>query len=344
MAFLAGPLPLASAPQPSPTDGPVVRGRYLMGTRCTLAAYGEAAQVGPILDRALDRIAQLEQVFTTWRDDGELAQLNERLARGELCQEAGPNLPVSPTLAEGLRRAFDYAGKTGGAFDPTLGALLEAWGQKQGGRVPSPDQIARARQQIGLRCVEFNPRTRMLCARCTAVAIDLGAIGKGIALDEAVAVLRAAGLSNALLDFGGQVWALGNPPGKECWLVDLADPADRQRGVATLCLKDRSLATTSNSERAFEHDGKRYGHVLDPRSGLPVAGETQLSVIATTGTEADALSTAFFVDPQLIRSFTGLDSQVGVIRITPQSQDGWQIQTAGDVARWIVASPPLPEP
>ncbi|MCU0225095.1 MAG: FAD:protein FMN transferase [Acidobacteria bacterium] len=289
----AVPPPGAVSEAPSPGDlTPVARARWLMGAPCEIRAFGPEDRVGPALDRALDRIAELEQVMTTWRPDGELAGLNAG------CEAAGPGtaaLPVSPELARVLVVARRFAAQTGGAFDPTVEPLLAAWGVKTGGREPSPDDLRAALARTGWERFEVTLDPPAVSCGRTRAAFDLGAIGKGIALDEAEAVLRSAGVASALLNFGGQVLALAPPPGRDGWLVDVASPADRARGVRTLTLANASLSVTGNSERGIRAGGRHRGHVLDPRTGQPVERDAALVVIASTAAAADALSTALFV-------------------------------------------------
>ena len=289
----AVPLPDRASEAPAPDDPtPVVRGRWLMGAPCEVRAFGPEDQVGPALDGALDRIAELEQVMTTWRPDGELAGLNAR------CEAAGRGaaaIAVSPELARVLVVARRFAAQTGGAFDPTVEPLLAAWGVKTGGREPGPDDLRAALARTGWERFEVTLDPPAVSCDRAASAFDLGAIGKGIALDEAAVVLRSAGVAGALLNFGGQVLALDPPPGREGWLVDVAGPADRARGVRTRVLAHASLSVTGNSERGIRAGGRRRGHVLDPRTGQPVERDAVLVVIAPTATAADALSTALFV-------------------------------------------------
>jgi len=300
LALLAMLLPAArvpgcafgDAPVAAPVEPPRVRGRWLMGAPCEVRAFGAPVEVDAAVEQALDRIAALEQVMTTWRADGELALLNRRCAEPGA---AGLPLPVSPELARILALARTHAAATGGAFDPSVGALVAAWGLMTGGREPSAGELEGALWRTGFQrfSVSLDPPT-VTCAR-PGVAFDLGAIGKGIALDEAAGVLRAAGVTRALLNFGGQVLALDPPPGATGWIVDLADPADRVRPVKTVTLSNASVAITGNSERAVDVGGRTRGHVIDPRSGQPIERAGSAVVTAPTAAEADALSTALFV-------------------------------------------------
>jgi thiamine biosynthesis lipoprotein len=297
-AAVALPGPASEAPAPgdlapeATAPAPVVRARWLMGAPCEVRAFGPGERVGPALDRALDRIAELEQVMTTWRPDGELAGLNARCAAAGTGDAA---LAVSSELARVLAVARRFAAQTGGAFDPTVEPLLAAWGVKTGGREPGLDELRAALARTGWERFEVTlDPPAVSCGRARS-AFDLGAIGKGIALDEAAAVLRSAGVTSALLNFGGQVLALAPPPGRDGWLVDVAGPADRAHGVRTLALAHASLSVTGNSERGIRAGGRRRGHVLDPRTGQPVERDAALVVIAPTAAAADALSTALFV-------------------------------------------------
>ncbi len=307
-----------------------------MGTRCEVRAFGPEVETDAALDAALDRIAALEQVLTTWKPDGELAQLNTAAANGSTCGTPNGWQSLSSELTDAVNAALSWSGRTGGAFDPTLGALLQAWGQKSGGRVPTVDERVVAQTKSGTRCLEFDRRRQRLCVRCVGVEFDLGGIGKGIALDRAAELLKARGINNALLDFGGQVLALGSPPQEPGWLIDIADPRDRDKHVMTLQLRDKSVSTSSNSERFFEQDGKRYGHILDPRTGTPLATTDQVTVIADHATDADAASTALLVDPALRQQVAKLASGMTAIALSPASNNQLECWADSSALRSIV--------
>ena len=150
-------------------------------------------------------------------------------------------------------------------------------------------------EQVGWRHVHLDPATRSVRFDAPGVGLDLGGIGKGMALDAASDVLRAHGVDAALLNFGGQVYAFGPGPDEGRWRIGLSDPLDRGCFVETLDLRDASLATSGQGERGIVTDGRRIGHILDPRSGAPAAFTGTVSVLARTATTADALDTALFV-------------------------------------------------
>jgi thiamine biosynthesis lipoprotein len=278
-------LACAAAAAPCATP-PLARARYLMGARLEIRAFGDDPTVAAAVEEAFARVAALERAMTTWSPDGELARLNASLAGAD---SARRGVPVGADLARALATALDWAERTGGRFDPTVGALTEAWGLHGEPRHPSPAEIRDALGRTGHALVEVDRDGTVRCAR-PGVAFDLGGIGKGIALDEAAAVLRARGVRSAVLDFAGQVLALAPPPDTDGWLVDLAHPARRERPVARLRLARGSLATSSNVER-----GGPYGHIFDPRSGEPVVTAAAVTVLAASATAADALSKALLV-------------------------------------------------
>ncbi|HKQ61953.1 MAG TPA: FAD:protein FMN transferase [Candidatus Polarisedimenticolaceae bacterium] len=267
---------------------PVERARYLMGTRCSARAFGDEASVGPALDAALERIARLEDAMTTFRADGELARLNAACAAASWREPVA----VSADLFAALDGALRWARATEGSFDPTVGALAAAWGLQSGGRRPTAAEVSAALSRTSWRWVELDRERRTVRCLRQGVALDLGGFGKGFALDAAAEVLHARGVESALIDFGGQVLALGAPPGEPGWIVELADPRERQRPVLSLRVRDASVSTSGNSEHP--------GHLLDPATGAVAALRGSVSVIAGNAGAADALSTALAVSSKVI--------------------------------------------
>ncbi|MDQ7007448.1 MAG: FAD:protein FMN transferase [Acidobacteriota bacterium] len=261
-----------------------------MGTYCEVRAWGPPGKVAPALDRALDRIAQLERVLTTWSADGELAALNARLAGASRAAV----YPVSSDLARALAVARRWAERSGGRFDPTVGVLSRAWGLGEGGREPTAGELAAAAARTGWRHYTVDPGRGRLRTLRTGLQFDLGGIGKGFALDEAARVLAARGLDGALFNFGGQVLATGPPPGERGWVVALADPRRRDRVMATVFVERGSVATSGASERYLTVGSARHAEIIDPLSGRPLPATGAVSVITPSATDADALSTALF--------------------------------------------------
>jgi thiamine biosynthesis lipoprotein len=200
-------------------------------------------------------------------------------------------VPVPPELFGLLKRVFEWERTTSGAFNPAVGPLLTAWGLRSGGRIPEGHELVAARRAADPSLFTFEESSSPRVTRRTATAsIDEGAWGKGWALDRAAEAARVAGASAFVLDLGGQVLAAGVET-----TIAVAHPRERSRTVATLRLKDASASTSGNSERSVSVNGRRIGHLLDPRTGEPAPDFGSVTVVAPDGLTADVLSTAFFV-------------------------------------------------
>ncbi len=266
----------------------VERETYLMGTLLGAEVQAADRTAGlAAIERAFSRIRRLEDLLSTWRADTELSRLNKALV--------GEPVRASAELLGLLREARRWRDETGGTFDPGLGSLIDAWDMRGKGRRPSPDELERARAASGLDLFELDAARGTLRRTREASWIDSGAFGKGAALRSAREVLLGLGIRSALLDFGGQVLAIGAPEDGRDWSVAVAHPSRRQQPAAVIRLADASASTSGQSERAVQVDGCRLGHILDPRSGLPVPAWGSVTVVATDPLAADALSTALFV-------------------------------------------------
>lgn len=230
--------------------------------------------------RALDAAATR---LSTWRADTELARLNRA--------PVGQPFVLSPELAAELAAASRWVDATGGAFDPAIGALVEAWGLRSGGRVPDVTERAAALRASGLR-EKLELRAHEAVRRAAGLRIDEGGFGKGAGLDAAVRALATAPIERAVLDLGGQLALAGQG---EPLMFAIADPRDRERPVLEIPLAAGSLSTSGNSERGIIRDGAPIGHLLDPRRGVPAADFGSLTVVAGRALDADCLSTGLYV-------------------------------------------------
>jgi thiamine biosynthesis lipoprotein len=260
-----------------------------MGTTLRAEVTGDRSVATAAIQQVFDTVAALELVLSTWREDSEIAALNR----------AGPGVPVplSRQLAGLLAEVEGWWRRTGGAFDPAVGALVDAWDLRGKGRVPGGPSLARARAASGLEHFVFQQGAAGTIARrgTTGGWLDTGGFGKGAALRAAAAKLRAAGIASASLNFGGQVVVLGAGPERGSWLVPVAHPADRSRPVVALRVADASVSTSAQSERYVSVNGTRYGHILDARTGRPVPAWGSVTVVNRDPLAADVLSTALFV-------------------------------------------------
>lgn len=254
---------------------------YLAGTeRATLIGAAE---------EALNEVERLERQLSHYRDDSDIARLN---------RHAGEQwVRLEPRLYLLLKRCAELSAETEGAFDVTIGPLVKAWGFYRGeGRIPSDEEIAQIMQSVGMHRILFDDDDHLVYFTAPGLQINLGAIGKGYAIDAAVETLRFYHVRSAVLH-GGQstIYALGAPPDTEGWTFTLRDPRDHATPIQTLTLRDEALSTSGDYEQFFDVDGVRYSHVLDPRTGRPAQGVVSVSVIAPSAADSDALSTALFV-------------------------------------------------
>jgi thiamine biosynthesis lipoprotein len=267
---------------------------------------------------ALDEIDRLEAQLTVYRESSEINRLN-RLAHH------GP-VPVERRLFDLLALSAALSEKTEGSFDITAGALIKCWGFYRGPRrVPSPEELASARQRVGMRHVVIDPGRRTVHYECHGLEINLGSIGKGYALDQVAELLREDWDLTAGLVHGGysSVFALGAPAhDPRGWTVGICDPRDPAYRVAAVRLRDRALGTSAVTFQHLEYQGRKLGHILDPRTGWPAEGMLSVSVAAPTAAEADALATAFFIlGTARARVYCEAQPEIGALLI-PQPQPG----------------------
>jgi len=286
----------ASTPPPEAPDTPgaaeLGRARFLMGTVLTIRIPDPPRGADEAIERAFDRVGELETAMTTWRADGELYRLNVRLARGEAAERP---VPVGVDLGRALAVSLDWAARTGGLFDPALAPLLDAVAAARPGLRPAEtgdvDRRATALRAASVH-LERRPDGGLAVRAPRGLRFDLGGIGKGIALDEAARILRRHGVQRAVLDFGGQVLVLDAQAAGPPLPVAIADPRDRSRPAVVVAVAAGSVATSGNAERGEAAAGALRGHIVDPRTGTPVASRASFTVLAPSATAADALATA----------------------------------------------------
>jgi thiamine biosynthesis lipoprotein len=245
-------------------------------------------------------------------------------------------VPVEPRLYALLEEAVQISGQTDGAFDITAGPLARLWGfVERSGAMPEQQAIERALEQVGSRHVELDSAAGTVRFSRPGVELNLGGIGKGYALDRCLELLSAAGVHDVLLH-GGQSSVLasgacvepGHPDG---WTIGLRNPYRPEQRIAHLHLRDRALATSGSGTQFFEHAGRRYGHILDPRSGWPASGVLSATVVAPRAAQADALSTAFYVlGPARAAAFCAERPEIGFVLLCPGAgHAAVEIHTAG---------------
>jgi len=284
-AALAG---CAKAPSALQAPAVVSDGRYAMGTvlEITVVAPDEAAGRAAIAE-AFAVARALEALLSNWNPDSALMHLNAAAGRGPQ--------RVDPELARVLAASRALSGRTRGAFDITVGPLVQLWrtaGER--GRLPTGAERRRARAAVGADGVSADPDAGTAEIARAGASVELGGIAKGWALDRMAERLRAAGVAAALLSFGqSSLWAIGAPPREPGWRLLVRDPAGGFAGVATL--RDRAVSVSDSVGQWTEIGGRRYGHVIDPRSGEPLVRTAQAVVLAPDAASAEAFSKALLV-------------------------------------------------
>lgn len=263
---------------------PFEREVYLMGTRARLVTHEASRAAGlAALDAALKALEATEAELTTWRGHSAISELNR--------SPIGTPWIAPATLCAMFDEVYRWRDVTAGAFDPAIGALSAAWGIHEAGRIPSADEIETALKRSGLDRLAFD-RGACTITRTVDVTLDVGAFGKGEALDRAAAML---GPSSWMIDLGGQVSVGGPQPDGRPWTIDIAHPRARDRPLLQVHMRYGSLSTSGGSERDQIVNGQHVGHILDPRIGRPAPFRGSAIVWHERGLVADILSTALFV-------------------------------------------------
>lgn len=257
-----------------------------MGTVAALELRGEPrADEDRALGLVADRFDTVNRLMSTWDPDSELSRANRAAVDSAVT--------LSPLLGACLARALELRAASGGAFEPGAGPLMRLWGfHRREGRLPTPAALDALLPRLGDYRYETGPRR--LTRLDAAVALDLGGIAKGLALDLAASELREAGFDRALIDLGGNLYCVGRPAPGRRWRVGIRDPLDRDRLFARLELADAAVATSGSYERFVVVDGRRYGHIMNPATGRPVEGLLSVSTVTPDAMLGDGLATALF--------------------------------------------------
>jgi thiamine biosynthesis lipoprotein len=281
-----------------------------MGVQVRITVYASSQSVAErACAAAFERIAEIEQVMSDYRADSELMQL---------CAKAGGEpVRVSEDLFTVLKRAQELSRRTGGAFDVTVGPYVQLWRRaRRGGAFPTEQELREARQRVGYEKLVLDEANRTVRLLVPGMRLDLGGIAKGYALDCALKVLQEHGIRHALLEAGGDIVAGLAPPATAGWRIEVANAAPERRWVY---LALGAISTSGDTEQYVEHEGKRYSHIVDPRTGLGVTTRVAATVIARDGITSDSLATALCVlgkeaGERLIRTVPGARAYVREVK------------------------------
>jgi len=266
----------------------VSRAREIMGTFATLTAIAaDEATAAAAVEAGYARLQDVNRLMSDYITESEIGQLNR--------QPVGEPLSLSPETLRCLRRAIEISKLSGGAFDVTCRPLVVLWKTAgREGRLPSEQELASVRSLIGADKIALDAEAATAARTADGVQVDLGGIAKGYALDLAGEAMLSAGARGALVDVGGDVLAIESNAAGQPWRVGIKHPF-HQTLHTILELSDRAVATSGVQQRFYEIDGKRYSHIIDPRSGRPAEQAPSVTVIAADGITADAWATVFSV-------------------------------------------------
>ena len=262
-----------------------------MGLPFRLVFYTtDAGAANTAMTAAFARIRQLNDSLSDYDPDSELSRLSQTAG-------SGAAVPVGGDLWRVLARAQQLAERSGGAFDITVGPVIQLWRKaRREKKLPAPERLAAARAAVGWKNLRLDPRRHTATLLVPDMRLDLGAIAKGYAIDEALAVLRAHGVRRALVSGGGDLCAGEPPPGKAGWRIELA-PLDVPHAPPAqfVSLAHAGLATSGDLFQHLEIDGRRYSHIVDPRTGVGLTDHSLVTIIARDCLTADSLATAVSV-------------------------------------------------
>ena len=254
-----------------------------------LALDGDLTMEG-LSEQIAARLDELEDHFSTYRPDSEISRFNAYPGQEWFA--------VSPVFIDVFRQAMSVNELSGGAFDPTVGPLVDLWGFGAGGdagRIPQQEELQQLLPSTGFTHLQLREMPAAVRRLRPGVQLDFSAIAKGYAVDEVWELLAQAGLSDFLVEIGGEVRTRGLRADGRDWSIGIENP-DRSGVAEAVRLRDAAIATSGDYRNYFQYQGRRYSHLLDPRTGWPVAHDlTAVSVISDTAAMADALATALLV-------------------------------------------------
>jgi len=275
-----------------------------MGVPFRFVLYAQSERNATLAaDAAFARVEQLNGVMSDYDEHSELSRLS---ATGG----SGRAVPLSEDLWLVLSRSQDLARRSDGAFDVTVGPLVRLWRRaRRTKKIPSNERLAEARQAVGYEYLELDREHRTATLLRPDMRLDLGGIAKGYAVDEALAVLRNKGVTRALVDGGGDIAVGDAPPNEAGWRIGIAPSEAKAPPSAFLTLKNQAVATSGDAWQHVVIDGKRYSHIVDPRTGLGLTDRSSVTVVGPNCITVDGLASAV--------SVMGAEAGIALVESTP---------------------------
>lgn len=273
-----------------------------MGTVIEIKAYHpNLPKAEAAISQALKEIEKLSARLSVFEATSEISRVNR--------EAHSRPVKVSPEVFAVLKEALSFSKISNGAFDITVKPLMELWGfHRKSGRIPTEAEIKNVLKDVGWQKVILDEKKSTVFLTRPGVGIDLGGIAKGDAADRAAEMLRQKGISSALINAGGNIYALGGPAGRPFWTIGIRHPR-KNKIFGVVLLKNMASATSGDYENFFIKNGSRYGHIINPHTGRPAGEVLSVTIVAKKATDTDGLSTAIFVlgkekGPELIEKLS----------------------------------------
>ncbi len=285
----------------------------VMGTFARVVAVAkDSGTAEKCIQAALEEIRKVDELMSDYKDDSEISELNRHGAERAV--------RVSESTYEVLQTSIEFSELTGGAFDITVGPLVDLFHSAEKETVaPSKEQIAQAKSKVGYEKLKLNSQNRTVKFSVEGMRVDLGGIAKGYAIDKAVQIMQTCGAIGGMVDIGGDIRCFGTPArGKDHWLIGLQDPNDTTDGLGAgqpllvLKLADAAIATSGGYRRFALIEGKKYSHIIDTKTGYSSDQLASVTIISKNAIDADALATAV--------SVMGAEKGLALIEELPQTE------------------------
>lgn len=292
--------------------------RGLMGSPFKIILYASNDSVANLAaESAFKRIEDLNVSLSDYRDDSEINHISAQSGSKSW-------LSVSKDLYDILYISDEISRKTDGAFDATLGPIVQEWRRAtRKGYLPDKKVIDEALAKTGYKNIQFDKSSNRIKLLKKGMRLDIGGLGKGFAADEAVKVLKQYGITSAMIDAGGKLALMDPPPGEKGWKIVISTGRD---SIQTITYSNVGIATSGPTYRYLEYEGKKYSHIVDPKTGIGLLFHLRTTVISPNATEADALATAFSVSgikkgKKYLRKFP--DNKVWLVEQKDGKEQSW---------------------
>jgi len=303
----------------------VTRTYPIMGTIAEIKLYGEAKAANLAADQVQDEFLAVQAACNIFDQNSEISRLNK--SAGET------TFKCSPLLWEVLLASKKYYELSDGAFDISAKPLMSLWGfYRKRQKLPSVEEIARAQKHVGLEKVHFDLGNQSIKFLDPELSLDLGGIAKGFAVDRAYQAALDCGIRSGTINLGGNVRCLPEPPpNRDAYIIGVRHPRDKNGLCGTVSINNMAFATSGDYEKYVAIEGKRFTHIMDPKSGHPVSGMLAVTVIAPLGVDTDGLSTSIFIQGEsLARKVRAANPRTQILIIRENSGSQTEMIKIGD--------------